>query len=63
MTIKDFKTSNQAILNIADDEITVTNKFGDTYRGRLENGKVVAKTAKALSYLTQAHDEFKMLNN
>ena len=59
MTIQKFTTSRQSELTIYENgQITVTNKFGKTYKGRLENGKVVAKSAIGLSYLADAYNEY-----
>lgn len=40
--------------------IEVTNKFGDTYKGRLdENGKVITKSRLGLGYLVRAMQEYR----
>lgn len=47
-------------LIINGNEITVTNKFGDTYKGSLdENGKVITKSRLGLGYLVRAMQEYR----
>jgi len=56
------KTKNFTI-EIEGNNVKVTNKFGDTYKGTLdENGKAITKTAIGLGYITKALDELKELN-
>ena len=40
-------------------DFTVTNIFGDTYHCTMENGKIIAKTAKGLDYALKAREELK----
>lgn len=50
--------SDKLIIN--GNEIQVTNAFGDTYHGRLdENGKVVSKSRLGLGYLTRVMQEYR----
>lgn len=47
-------------LIINGNEVTVTNKFGDTYKGSLDkNGKVITKSRLGLGYLTRAMQEYR----
>lgn len=47
-------------LIITGDEIRVTNVFGETYKGHLdENGKVVTKSRLGLGYLVRAMREYR----
>lgn len=47
-------------LTINGKEIQVTNVFGDTYHGRLDdNGKVVAKSRLGFGYLTRVMQEYR----
>jgi hypothetical protein len=59
-TAKNFKSSYGDDLVITGSDIKVTNKFGHTYKGRLENDKVVTATQIGLSYLMRAYNEFKL---
>ena len=59
MKKSEFTSSFGDILVINGTLLTVTNKFGDTYTGYLdENGRVVAKSAKGLGYLSRAFKEY-----
>ena len=47
-------------LTINGNEIKVTNKFGDTYTGRLdENGKINTKSRLGFGYLVRAMQEYR----
>lgn len=47
-------------LTINGNEIQVTNAFGDTYHGRLdENSKVIAKLRLGFGYLTRVMQEYR----
>ena len=47
-------------LIITGNEIEVTNKFGETYKGHLdENGKVVTKSRLGLGYLVRVMQEYR----
>lgn len=47
-------------LIINGNNIQVTNNFGDTYKGYLnENGKVIAKSRLGFGYLTRAMQEYR----
>nr|DAK56578.1 MAG TPA: hypothetical protein [Caudoviricetes sp.] len=59
MKKSEFTSSYGDLLIISENKLSVTNKFGDTYTGYLdENGRVVAKSAKGLGYLSRAYNEF-----
>ena len=61
MKKSEFTSSFGDILVINGTSLKVTNKFGDTYTGYLdENGKPVAKSAKGLGYISRAYNEFKV---
>lgn len=53
-----FTSEQKDVLVIDNNIITVTNKFGDTYTGILQSGKIKAKSAIALSYLTRAYNAY-----
>ena len=60
----EFTSSFGDILVINGTSLTVTNKFGDSYTGYLdENGKPVAKSAKGLGYISRAYNEYVESNN
>lgn len=60
----EFTSSFGDILVINGTSLTVTNKFGDSYTGYLdENGKPVAKCAKGLGYISRAYNEYVESNN
>ncbi|MDR3226524.1 MAG: hypothetical protein LBT56_02500 [Prevotellaceae bacterium] len=59
-TTINFKSSYGDDAVIINDIIILTNKFGDTYAGRLVNDKVVTKAKLGLNYLTRAYNEYKM---
>lgn len=64
MTAIEFTSSLQDKLMIEGNNITVVNKFGDTYKGYLdENGKIVCKGKLSLGYLLRAMEEYKLSNN
>lgn len=47
-------------LIITGNEIEVTNKFGETYKGHLDkNGKVVTKSRLGLGYLVRVMQEYR----
>lgn len=55
----EFTSSFGDILVINGTSLNVTNKFGDSYTGYLdENGKPVAKSAKGLGYISRAYNEY-----
>ena len=55
-----FKTSQNDILTIDGDKITVKNKFGDVYEGKIDpSGKISTKSRLGLQYLVRAYDEYK----
>ena len=59
MKKSEFTSSYGDLLIISENKLSVTNKFDDTYTGYLdENGRVVAKSAKGLGYLSRAYNEF-----
>lgn len=59
MKKSEFTSSYGDLLIISENKLSVTNKFGDTYTGYLdENGRVVAKSAKGLGYILRAYNEF-----
>lgn len=60
----EFTSSFGDILVINGTSLIVTNKFGDSYTGYLdENGKPVAKSAKGLGYISRAYNEYVESNN
>lgn len=59
MKLIEFTSSFGDILVINGTSLNVTNKFGDSYTGYLdENGKPVAKSAKGLGYISRAYNEY-----
>lgn len=59
MKKSEFTSSYGDLLIISENKLSVTNKFGDTYTGYLdENGKPVAKSVKGLGYISRAYNEF-----
>ena len=59
METQKFTSSYGDNLTITNSELVVTNKFGNTYKGWLnENGKVVTKSKMGLGYLVRAYREF-----
>lgn len=59
MKKSEFTSSYGDLLIISENKLSVTNKFGDTYTGYLdENGKPVAKSAKGLGYISRAFKEY-----
>nr|DAX28742.1 MAG TPA: hypothetical protein [Caudoviricetes sp.] len=55
----EFTSSFGDILVINGTSLNVTNKFGDSYTGYLdEKGKPVAKSAKGLGYISRAFKEY-----
>lgn len=55
-----FTTSNGVQLTINGNIVEAVNKFGDHYRGTLnENGKLVCKGSLSLAVLMRAMSEYK----
>ena len=56
--MKEFKNNNFYVVFTSEKEFKVKNKFGDTYKCRLdENNKIVAKSALGLAYATTARKQ------
>ena len=59
----EFTSSNGSQLIITDNELMVTNKFGETYKGRFdENGKIVTKSRFGLGYILPVIEEYRNLS-
>lgn len=59
MKRSEFISSFGDLLTISEKKLSVTNKFGDTYTGYLdEKGKPVAKSVIGLGYISRAYNEF-----
>jgi len=54
---KTYENNNFKVVFTSENTFKVTNKFGDTYRCRLENNKIVAPSAIALGYARTARKE------
>lgn len=52
-----YKNNNFKVVFTSENEFTVTNKFGDTYKCSLENNKIVSKTRFGLKYAMAARAE------
>ena len=55
--MKTYKNAKFTVVFKSETEFTVTNVFGDTYRCTMENGNIVAYTAKGLSYAMKAREQ------
>lgn len=56
--MKEFKNNNFKVVFTSEKEFKVTNKFGDTYKCRLdENNKIVSKTAFGIKYAMAARKQ------
>lgn len=60
----EFTSSLGDNLTIEGNNIKVINKFGETYKGHLdENGKIICRGKFSLGYLLRAMEEYKLSNN
>lgn len=53
-----FTSANQDVLVIDNNIITVTNKFGETYVGILQSGKIRTAKRLGLVYLVRAFNAY-----
>lgn len=56
--MKEFRNSEFVVVFENEKEFTVTNKFGDEYKCRLEDGVVVSYSRLGLAYAMKARKQF-----
>lgn len=56
--MKEFKNAEFIVIFENEEDFKVTNKFGDTYRCKLQNGVISSKQRFGLAYAMKARKQF-----